>query len=272
MAHVHVILTESLRGVGTVGEVVRVSAGYARNYLIPRGYAEHATESNQRRLSRQLRAKKIADAQQIEDAEALKEQIDGLTLQVVRSAGETGRLFGSVTANDIAEALKERGHPFDRRQVILQQPIREVGEYAIEIQLHPQVTAPIPLTILSTSELRGEGRGEAQETEAEEEAAPREDPSVSTQVLAEKGDLVVPPVKDLHYMELPDALAEADKYLDDARLTDMNEVMIIHGKGQEGNLRQALHESLQNHPNVDQFRIGTEEEGGDGVTIVALKK
>ena len=170
MAHIHVILTESLRGVGRVGEVVRVAAGYARNYLIPRGYAEHATEANRRRLNGQLRAKKVAEAKEFDEATALAAEIEGLELQVVRSAGDSGRLFGSVTTSDVAEALSERGYPFTRRQVILPQPIREIGSYEVELQLHPQVSVPLPLTVLSTSNLRGGEEAEAEEAEEAETA------------------------------------------------------------------------------------------------------
>ncbi len=175
MAHIHVILTESLRGVGRVGEVVRVAAGYARNYLIPRGYAEHATEANRRRLNGQLRAKKVAEAKQFDEATALAAEIEGLELQVVRSAGDSGRLFGSVTTNDVADALADRGYPFTRRQVILPQPIREIGSYEVELQLHPQVSVPLPLTVLSTSDLRGEETEEAEDVEEAAENEPAEE-------------------------------------------------------------------------------------------------
>lgn len=180
MAHIHVILTESLRGVGRVGEVVRVAAGYARNYLIPRGYAEHATEANRRRLNGQLRAKKVAEAKQFDEAAALAAEIEGLELQVVRSAGDSGRLFGSVTTSDVAEALSERGYPFTRRQVILPQPIREIGSYEVELQLHPQVSVPLPLTVLSTSNLRGDEEAEAETAEETAENEPAEEAAEKT--------------------------------------------------------------------------------------------
>jgi len=145
---VEVILTEHVPGLGRVGDVVRVAPGYARNYLLPRQLAVHATESNRRRLETRLKARAAALAQELESARELARRLEGLVCIIAANAGENGRLFGSVTANDIADVIATKGIPIDRRRIVLDENIRELGIYPVVIRLHPEVTATVQVEVI----------------------------------------------------------------------------------------------------------------------------
>ncbi|HEY4682050.1 MAG TPA: 50S ribosomal protein L9 [Candidatus Acidoferrales bacterium] len=140
-----VILEQDVEKLGTRGQVVVVADGYARNYLFPRKLAVPATPANRKRLE-QLRSVMVRqEAKEKSDAELLAKQLTGLSLTLVRKAGETDQLFGSVTAMDVAEALATKGFQVDKRKIILDDPIKVLGEFDIPLRLHREVSVNIHL-------------------------------------------------------------------------------------------------------------------------------
>lgn len=144
-----VILKAKVKGVGNAGEVKDVSDGYARNYLLPRGLAVIADANAIKALEQQQQLAEKRDERELASSQNLKEKIENLNLKYQVKAGEGGRLFGSVTGKDIADEMARMGIKVDRRKIILAEPIRQLGNYEIEIRLHPQVTAILKLSILS---------------------------------------------------------------------------------------------------------------------------
>jgi len=146
---VKVILKAKVKGVGNAGEVKDVSDGYARNYLLPRGLAVIADANALKALEQQQQLAEKRDERELAGSQILKEKIEKLNLNYQVKAGEGGRLFGSVTGKDIADEMARMGIKVDRRKIMLAEPIRQLGNYEIEIRLHPQVTAILKLSILS---------------------------------------------------------------------------------------------------------------------------
>jgi large subunit ribosomal protein L9 len=144
-----VILKEDVKNLGRMGQVVNVAPGYARNYLLPRGLAVEASSRNLKEvesLKRQLEAK----AQRLRHkAQELAERLSSLTLTLRAKAGEEGKLFGSITTKDIAEALKAQGIELDRKRLHLPEPIKRLGTYAVEAKLHPDVSATLNIEVVA---------------------------------------------------------------------------------------------------------------------------
>ncbi|GIX06331.1 MAG: 50S ribosomal protein L9 [Candidatus Poribacteria bacterium] len=147
-AHVEVILLETVENVGRAGDIVRVKAGFARNYLIPRHYAVPATESNKKRFEAKMRALRLREAQRLADAQELAKLIEATAIVIAANAGESGRLFGSVTANDIADVLATKGITVDRRRIQMEENIRQLGVFEIPIRLHPEVIAKVRVEVI----------------------------------------------------------------------------------------------------------------------------
>lgn len=152
MATINILLREDIETLGGRGEIVKVKAGYARNYLLPRGFATLATKGNikQVEIERTFLLKKAAHDQ--ETAQAQADQMQGISLEFERKAGETGTLFGSVTSMDITDALNAKGYEIDRRKVNLKDPIKEVGEYSVSVRLHREVIIEIPVSVKAEGE------------------------------------------------------------------------------------------------------------------------
>jgi large subunit ribosomal protein L9 len=147
-----VILMEKLANLGDLGEVVRVKDGYARNYLIPHGKAKRATEANIKAFEARRADFEKAQAEALARAQERGTKLEGLTLQVVQKAGVDGRLFGSVTNYDIVEALTKQGHEIERSQVRMPDgPLKQVGEYKLQVALHPDVIVAIHVAVLGES-------------------------------------------------------------------------------------------------------------------------
>ncbi|MBM3213517.1 50S ribosomal protein L9 [Candidatus Poribacteria bacterium] len=146
---VEVILTDNVQGLGRAGEVVRVAPGFARNYLLPRDLAVHATEANRRRLDAQLRVRVAQMAQELEEAQDSARRLEGIVCIIAANAGENGRLFGSVNAADIADNLATKGITIDRRRIELTESIRELGVYPVPVRLHPEVVATIQVEVIA---------------------------------------------------------------------------------------------------------------------------
>src|SRR6185369_3945192 len=182
MAHMDVLLCEDVDNLGQRGQVVKVRAGYGRNYLLPQGLAIQASAGNKRMLEEQRRLLAKREQREHQSARGESEKLQGIELRFDRRVGEHGILFGSVTALDVAEALKERGITIERRRIGLREHIKEVGDYDITIKLHRDVTPTIKVLV------RKEGADEAkpEDAVAAAEAAPAADSASSEPAAAEE--------------------------------------------------------------------------------------
>jgi large subunit ribosomal protein L9 len=143
-----VILREDVRFLGKAGELVKVKPGYARNYLLPQGLAYEATAGNKKRIDAETKARSVRLMAEKEGAEAQAAGINALELTLEGKAGEGDRLFGSITAQDLAKALAEKGVEVDRRKIELDHPIKTLGEHTVTIRLHPEVGADLKVKVV----------------------------------------------------------------------------------------------------------------------------
>lgn len=156
-----VILLERVPKLGLMGETVRVKDGYARNFLLPGGKALRATEANKKRFEGQKAHLEERNREARNNAEGVASTLDGESFVIIRQAGETGYLYGSVSTRDIAEALTAGGYRITRNQVVLTQPIKTLGLHALPIQLHPEVEVKVTINVArSTEEAERQARGE----------------------------------------------------------------------------------------------------------------
>lgn len=153
MAHTKVLLREDVDDLGARGEIVRVKAGYARNYLLPRNLAVEATAGNVKGIEQERAALLKKEAKERSTAEAQSDQMKSIVLEFKRKAGEQGALYGSVTSMDVAEALKERGYEIDRHRIHLREPLKRLGEFAVPIRLHREVTIELQVKIVPEGEV-----------------------------------------------------------------------------------------------------------------------
>lgn len=144
-----IILQEDVENLGSAGDVVDVKPGYARNFLIPRGLARRATAGNLKRIQEERRRREKAATRERQVAEDLSERLEGLSLSFSVRAGEEGRLFGSVTASDIADRLAEQGLEVDRRTLQLEEPIKELGVYRVSVDLHAEVRPELKIWVVA---------------------------------------------------------------------------------------------------------------------------
>jgi large subunit ribosomal protein L9 len=176
MANITVLLRDEVDNLGGRGELVKVKAGYARNYLLPQGLASLATKGNVKQIDQERESLLKKAAVERSTAEAQAAQMGDIALSFERKAGEHGTLFGSVTSMDIAEALQAKGYEIDRRRINLKDAIKETGEYTVNVKLHREVTLAIPVTVTPEGGEPVEARAEkADKKKAKEEAAPSEE-------------------------------------------------------------------------------------------------
>jgi large subunit ribosomal protein L9 len=144
-----VILQQDLKGTGKSGDIVNVSEGYARNFLLPKGLAIPADSKNMDAYNQKKKAEK--HQQELEKAEALKlsEGINGITLTITAKTGTSGKLFGSVTSKEIADALAGKGFSIDKRKIDLPEPIRTLSSQQVEIKIYPGITSKINVEVVS---------------------------------------------------------------------------------------------------------------------------
>lgn len=147
MSHTTILLREDIDSIGGRGEVVKVKAGFARNYLLPQGLATVATKGNMKQIEQERAALLKKAAVEKATAEAQKEQMGEIALTFERKVGDHGTLFGSVTTMDIADALKEKGYEIDRRKIALRDAIKEIGEFKVNVKLHREVVLPLSVTV-----------------------------------------------------------------------------------------------------------------------------
>ena len=182
MANTNVLLREDIDHLGARGDIVRVKAGYARNYLLPRKLAVQATASNVKQIEQERAALLKKEATERSTAEGQADQMRRLRLDFQRKVGEHGVLYGSVTSMDIAEALKAKGYEIDRRRITLKEAIKEKGEFSVSVRLHREVIIDIPVFVMDEGEI-----APAQSTAVKIDVAGAE-PNDTAKVLSESGE------------------------------------------------------------------------------------
>ena len=191
MANTTILLREDVDALGGRGEIVKVRAGYARNYLLPQGLATLATKGNVKQIEQERAALLKRASEEKATAELQKEQMGTIELAFERKAGEGGTLFGSVTSMDIAEALQAKGYEIDRRRIALREAIKETGEYTVNVKLHREVVLQVPITVTAeggeveqAKGAKGRKAAKAESEEAQAEAAGAEtsgEPALETE-------------------------------------------------------------------------------------------
>lgn len=170
-----VILLERIERLGQMGDVVKVKPGFARNYLLPRHKALRATKENLATFSARRAELEATNLKRKTEAEEVAIRIEGTKVVLLRQAGETSQLFGSVSSRDIAEALTEAGLKLDRSQILLDRPIKALGLHEIKVRLHPEVTISVTANVARSAEeaeLQATGRTRALDAAEEREAVP----------------------------------------------------------------------------------------------------
>ncbi len=147
-----VILRQDVEKLGKMGDIVRVSDGYARNYLIPRGLAYYASEAALRRLEEERRQYQRRMERERVSAQQVAERLEQVVLTIPMRVGEEGRLFGSVTPQMIADELQLHGFSIDRRAILIPEPIRSLGTFEVKVRLHPEVVATVKVWVTSAEE------------------------------------------------------------------------------------------------------------------------
>jgi large subunit ribosomal protein L9 len=145
---VEVILRQAVENLGNPGDVVSVSNGYARNYLLPRGVAYQATEGNKKRIAQEKARLEAAEGQRRDSAQELAKKLEEVSITFAARVGEEGKLFGSVTASDIAAQLEAQGFSIEKRQIDLHDPIKALGVYRVPVRLHADVKPEIKVWVI----------------------------------------------------------------------------------------------------------------------------
>jgi large subunit ribosomal protein L9 len=143
-----VILREHVEHLGQRGDVVKVAAGYARNYLLPRKLALAVTDNNKRQIEREKKLAEVRDREEKGQAEAIALRLAQLEVEIARRVGENDTLYGSVTSQDIAQALKDKGFDIDKRKIALADPLKALGETSVAVKIHRDVTAQIRVKVV----------------------------------------------------------------------------------------------------------------------------
>jgi large subunit ribosomal protein L9 len=145
------ILTQDVSGLGAPGDVVEVKDGYGRNFLLPRGFAINWTRGGEKQVTQIKRARKVREVRDLSHANEIKQSLESLAITLPARAGDTGRLFGSITTADVADAVKAAGGPvLDKRKVSLSAPIKTVGKHAAKVEIHEGVTATVTLEVVAS--------------------------------------------------------------------------------------------------------------------------
>lgn len=142
-----VIMLQTVKKIGQEGQIVEVSEGYARNFLLPKAYAVEASKGNVKNLDEKKQAEGRKKGKELEAAKKFAQKIDNTPLTITAKSGEGGKLFGSVTSKDLAELLAKKGIKVDKRKIELSEPIKSLGEYEINIKLYPEVSSTLKVKI-----------------------------------------------------------------------------------------------------------------------------
>jgi large subunit ribosomal protein L9 len=143
-----VIMQRDYEELGLEGDIVEVAKGFGRNYLIPKGFALEATPQNIKRFELMRKKIEFRRVKAKEEADKLKQEVEALVITLAQKAGEEGKLYGSVTSMDIAAALEKEGYVIDRRKIVLEKPIKKLGEYDVPIKIYPEVTGSIKTVVI----------------------------------------------------------------------------------------------------------------------------
>jgi large subunit ribosomal protein L9 len=143
-----VILREDIERLGSRGDVVKVAAGYARNFLLPRKMAVTATESNKKIVEQERQSHLRKETKLKSEAEDLSKLLGGVNVTIAQKAGDNDQLFGSVTAKDVAEALEKQNFTIDRRKILLEEPIKQLGQHKVNVRLHKDVTTEVVVNVV----------------------------------------------------------------------------------------------------------------------------
>ncbi len=176
MAAVELILLQRIEKLGQMGDVVKVKPGYARNYLLPQKKALRANKANLATFEGQRAQLEAQNLKRREEAERLSERMAGLSVVIIRQAGESGSLYGSVSARDISDGITAAGLTTNRNQIVLDVPIKTLGLTSVKLVLHPEVSLPITVNVArSTEEAEKQARGEQVGLAGEEDVEPDEE-------------------------------------------------------------------------------------------------
>jgi large subunit ribosomal protein L9 len=182
-----VILLERVERLGQMGDEVKVRPGFARNFLLPKGKALRANAANRARFERERGQLEARNLERRQEAEAVGEKLRGQVFVAIRQAGETGQLYGSVTARDIAEAVTSGGFSVERSQVVLDRPIKSLGLHEVRVALHPEVIVAVTVNVARTEdEAARQARGEDVTVELDEDVF--EEPAVEAEAVFEDPD------------------------------------------------------------------------------------
>ncbi|WP_160122975.1 50S ribosomal protein L9 [Rhodovarius lipocyclicus] len=177
---IELILMQRVDKLGQMGDLVKVKPGYARNFLLPGGKAIRASKENLERFSAQRAQLEAQNLKRREEAERVAERVENIAVTLIRQAGESGGLYGSVSARDIADAAKEAGLTITRQQVLLVEPIKVLGLSTVRVELHPEVHIPVIVNVArSLEEAERQARGE--------EPVREEEPTLEAELAAELG-------------------------------------------------------------------------------------
>ncbi|HDP67559.1 MAG TPA: 50S ribosomal protein L9 [Candidatus Marinimicrobia bacterium] len=143
-----IIMLQDYEGLGTAGDQIEVKDGYARNFLFPKGLALKADKNNIKRFREMAHLKELQQNHALKQSRELAEKLQSLSLTIPVQVGEEDRVFGSVTSIDIAQQLKDKGYDIDKRQILLQEPIKALGIFEIPVKLHPEITASVKLWVI----------------------------------------------------------------------------------------------------------------------------
>ena len=143
-----VILKEDVQNLGKTGEIVVVADGYGRNYLLPRGLATRASSRSLKEMEHQKKVIRDHQERERQEAQELAQRLESISCTLTRKTGEEDKLFGSVTARDIEEAIRQEGVLLDRKKIILEEPIKKLGEYSVPVKLHPAVTGAVKVFVV----------------------------------------------------------------------------------------------------------------------------
>jgi len=146
---IEVILREDVKSLGKAGELVRVRPGYARNFLLPKGLAYEASEGNKKRIAAETRARSARSDADRSEAQAFAAKLAAVTVTLRGKAGEEGKLFGSITAQDVADGLAKENLTVDRRRIELEHPIKMLGFHSVAVRLHPEVHAEVRVQVVA---------------------------------------------------------------------------------------------------------------------------
>ena len=179
---VDVILLERVEKLGQMGQVVKVKPGHARNYLLPQKKAMRATKDNLAYFETQRAQLEANNLQRKSEASEVATKLEGLSVILIRQAGETGQLYGSVAARDISDAVTEAGYTVDKRQIVLDRPIKTLGLHPLRVMLHPEVSVTVTVNVAQSEEgARMQAAGIDPLAQREEEATPALGPATESE-------------------------------------------------------------------------------------------